>query len=115
MKGWPCVPKKLPGRYKGNRKRSPLPAYAIIECPGCGWRTQPAVITEAEIEYVLHIENVHHGILECAFCDPAVTNRGQRILPTFETLAAHVRYFHPERFQDCIEQDMGAIPPKSFR
>ena len=73
------------------------------------------MITEAEIEYVLHLENVHHGILECAFCNPAVANRGQRMLPTFETLAAHVRHFHPEKFQDCVEDSVGAIPAKAFQ
>ncbi len=109
------MPRKLPGRYKGNRKRAPSPNLVIIECPACGWLTQPAIITEAEIDYVLHIENIHHGILECAFCDPATVNRGQRILPTFETLAAHVRHFHPEKFEDCPEDTDGAIPAKAFR
>lgn len=109
------VSKKLPGAYKGTRKHSPPKAVVIIECPACGWRTQPNELQTAEIEYVLHIENIHHGILSCAFCDPTATNRGQRILPTFETLAAHVRHFHPERFHDCAEDTMGAIPRKAFR
>ena len=109
------VVNKLCGSYKGKRKHQPAPVIIIVECPSCGWRTQPNEIYTAEIEYVLHLENVHHGILTCAFCDPATTNRGQRILPSFETLAAHVRHFHPERFADCPEQSENAIPAKAFR
>src|SRR5690349_13727263 len=104
--------KLLPGRYKGTRKRHEAPALIIIECPGCGWRSQGAKPEYAEVEYVLHLNNVHHGTLECAFCDPSVAGRGLRFLPDFGTLAQHVKHFHPKRFAGCEE---GAIPPGAFR
>ena len=99
---------KLPGRYKGTRRRHDPPAQVIFECPGCGWKSQPNKPEVAEMEYCLHLNNVHHGILECAFCHAT----GVRFLPDFATLSAHVRYFHPERFAGCLD---GEIPPRSFK
>lgn len=103
---------KLPGRYKGTRKRHAPPQIIIIECPGCGWRSQPGKSEEADIEYVLHLSNVHHGTLECAFC-PKNVRGGLRYLPDFQTLAAHVRHYHPERFKGV--DDPEALPPHAFK
>lgn len=110
---------KLSGSYKGKRKRVSPPAFVQIECPGCGWKGSPNVINEAEAEYVLHLENIHHGILDCAFCDPSTVSCGLRFLPSFETLAAHVKHFHPEIIARESAKGMpvedGAIPAKAFR
>jgi hypothetical protein len=101
------------GAYKGKRHRAPAPVFIIIECPGCGWRGQAAKPEEAEIEYVLHLNNVHHGTLECAFCDIGLS-RGLRFLPDFATLAAHVHHFHPEKFA-AHETDPMMLPVRAFR
>jgi hypothetical protein len=113
---------KLPGRYKGKRREAPRPeppAIIIIECPGCGYRTLPNTTENAEIEYVLHLNNIHHGILECAFCDARSTSRGLRCLPSFETLAAHVHLFHAEEIVEggrrIKDIDPVALPARAFR
>jgi len=95
---------KLKGSYKNRHKRS-RPAFAPviqIECPGCGWKGQPDKTEPAEVEYVLHLVNVHHGPMDCFFCDPARVSRGLRLLPDFATLAAHVKTFHPEIIQGLV-------------
>jgi hypothetical protein len=109
------MPKKLPGRYKGTRKRSLPPVFVKIECPGCGWKSK-AVNSEkmqpAEKEYVHHLTSVHYGLLECAFCDDTVSI-GLRCLPTFATLAQHVRHFHADKLER-IEKDRGyPVEPRS--
>ena len=96
--------------YKANRRTSEAPVLVIFECPGCGFRTQGAKPEEAEIEYVLHLNNVHHGPLECAFCDRRAGN-GVRWLPCFATLARHTQFFHRE----VAPADPEAIPPRAFR
>lgn len=109
---------KLKGAYKGTRKRHAPPALIIIECPACGFRTAGAKPEEAEMEYVLHINNVHSGPLECAFCPDSV-GRGLRYLPDFATLAAHVHHFHAqEKLADgrtILEIDPLALPPGAFK
>jgi hypothetical protein len=104
---------KLKGEYKNRSKRKPpLPSPVVIfECPGCGWRSQPARPETGEMEYVLHLNNVHHGLLECAFCEHNPGN-GIRFLPCFATLASHVHTFHKER---CAGTDADAIPPHAFK
>lgn len=104
--------KKLPGAYKNRNKRKHRapPVRIIIECPGCGWHSRPNEPNEAECEYILHMTNVHHGLLECAFCPDSV-GRGLRFLPDFGALAAHVKYFHP----DLAPDDIGALPPHAFK
>jgi hypothetical protein len=111
--------KKLPGRYKGTRKRKPRPEIIWIECPGCGWRGHPGKLFNAEAEYVLHLEKIHYGILECAFCDTSIC-RGLRLLPDFETLASHVRSVHPEivaAHEKVSGHTLGpgALVPRSFK
>lgn len=93
--------------YKGNRKRKAPPDIIQMECPGCGWKGKPAKTQKAEIEYVLHLNNVHHGLLDCAFC---YSDSPCRFLPDFATLASHVQNFHP----DIAPDDSEAIPPKAF-
>ena len=95
---------KLKGSYK-NRHKRPRPQFAPIiqiECPGCGWKSQPNKTEPAECEYVLHLNNVHHGVLDCFFCDPARVSRGLRLLPDFATLAAHCKNFHPKIIQELV-------------
>jgi hypothetical protein len=73
---------KLPGRYKGGRKRAEQ--KFSIQCPGgCRWQSKPARFEDAEKEYAQHLLDVHYGILHCAFC-PAM-------LPDWKTLSEHVR------------------------
>lgn len=86
--------KLLPGAYRGTRKRKQPPEIIWIHCPGCSWRGHPAKIEKAEKEYVKHLERVHYGFLDCAFCDGV--GLGYRLLPNFETLVRHVQFFHPE-------------------
>src|SRR5919108_5338235 len=104
------TPKRLKGRYKGTRKRKEPPKIIWIECPGCNWRGHPAEVEEAEQEYAIHLERVHYGILECAFCDVSV-GRGFRLLPDFQTLAAHVKYFHPKKAPSEDE----SLPKRAFK
>jgi hypothetical protein len=116
------MPKKLPGRYKGNRKKGLPPVFVRIECPGCGWKSR-AVNSEkmqpAEKEYVYHLTSIHYGLLECAFCDSAVSV-GLRCLPTFETLARHVRHFHADRISQIEKTrgypiEIGSVPAHAFK
>jgi hypothetical protein len=115
------MPNKLPGRYKGNRKRRPALQLVQIECPGCGWKSKPVdseKMQPAEREYVRHLTSVHYGLLECAFCDSAVSV-GLRCLPTFEALARHVRHFHAEKLARIEKArgypaEDGSVPPNSF-
>jgi hypothetical protein len=86
------MPKKLPGRYKGTRRRTPPPTLIIIECPGCGWKSFPDPPELAEKSYLTHLTYIHYGYLQCYFCPS--------YLPDFATLAYHVRLFHPEVFRD---------------
>jgi hypothetical protein len=112
------MPAKLKGNYKGNRRKVPAPVIVIFECPGCGFRTQAAKPEKAEQEYVIHLGNVHHGLLECVFCDAGI-DRGIRWLPDFATLAAHVHWFHAgQKLKDgrtIAEIEEGALPPKAFK
>lgn len=110
---------KLPGRYKGTRKRTAPPVIVQIECPGCGWKGTPGKLEPAENEYVAHLTNVHYGLLECAFCANGVS-RGLRCLPDFAGLAAHVHHFHADILEKIkrergYEVAPGAIPEKAFR
>lgn len=109
---------KLKGTYKGTRRRPEPPAIIIIECPGCGWRSQPTKPEKAKTQYVAHLDSVHFGSLECAFCDPA-TECGQRLLPDFGTLARHVHHFHAkEKLKDgrtIADIDPVALPPRAFK
>lgn len=70
------------------------------------------------MEYVLHLNNVHHGILECAFCD-AGRDKGIRYLPSFETLASHVHHFHAgQKLKNggtVADVEAGSLPPWAFR
>lgn len=110
---------KLKGAYKGTRKRKAPPQIILIECPGCGWKGKPNEITEAEAEYVIHLDNYHIGPLECAFCGDTIT-RGIRLLPDFATLAVHVKHFHPDIVRQHENQlgeplPQGALVPHSFK
>lgn len=110
---------KLRGRYKGTRRRKAPKAIVRIECPGCGWKGGTAEIAEAEAEYILHLEFFHYGPLECAFCDNEV-GRGFRLLPSFETLAAHVQHFHADiiaRHEKTFGEKLpqGSLVPHSFK
>jgi hypothetical protein len=98
---------KLPGSYKGTRKHKAPPVLVIIECPACGWKSKGAKLEFAEQEYLLHMANVHHGFLECAFCD-VQTSHGLRTLPDFATLAHHVKTVHG--LGDGL-----SLPPRSFK
>lgn len=100
----------LPGRYKGTRKKHPAPVLITIECPGCGWKSRQAKPEFAEKSYVAHLDVVHYGPLECAFCDDTIP-RSVRFCPDFNTLAQHVQGFHPNR---AIAGDPEAIPPYAF-
>jgi hypothetical protein len=51
----PAVP-KLPGRYKGTRRRREPPIVA--ECP-CGWRSRPFSPQKAERRYAAHVIVTH--------------------------------------------------------
>lgn len=110
---------KLPGRYKGTRKRTAPPVIVQIECPGCGWKGTPGKLEPAEMEYVAHLSNIHYGLLECAFCDCGIS-RGLRFLPDFATLARHVHLFHADVLAQIAKERgyevaPGAIPEKAFK
>lgn len=114
-----CADHKLPGRYKGNRKRQKPPVIVQVECPACGWKGTPGKLEPAEMEYVLHLTNVHYGLLECAFCDRSVS-RGLRCLPDFGSLSRHVHLFHAETLRQIAQERgyevaPGAIPEKAFK
>lgn len=47
---------KLPGRYKGNRRRREPP---IVASCVCGWRSRPCSSAEAERQYQAHIAVRH--------------------------------------------------------
>jgi hypothetical protein len=71
------------------------------------------------MEYVLHLTNIHYGLLECAYCDAEIS-RGLRCLPDFRTLADHVRYFHKDVLAEIAkrrgyEVAPGSIPAGAFR
>lgn len=111
---------KLPGRYKGNRKRAEPPVLVQIECPGCGWKGTVNKLEPAEMEYVLHLNDCHHGLLECAFCDAEIISRGIRCLPDFGTLARHVHTYHRDileriRRERGYEVERWSIPAGAFR
>lgn len=111
--------KKLPGRYKGTRKRQPPPVIVQIECPGCGWKGNPNKLWPAEAEYVLHLNDVHYSVLECAFCSESVS-RGIRCLPDFATLAAHCSIYHRDILDRLRETrgyavEEGSIPAGAFK
>jgi hypothetical protein len=48
--------KKLPGRYKGTRRRREPPITA--ECP-CGWRSRPMNPRKAEKRFAAHLAIRH--------------------------------------------------------
>jgi len=111
---------KLPGKYKGERKKKTPPILVQIECPGCGWKGDVLQnLWSAEAQYLDHLLRTHYSILECAFCSEDVS-RGLRCLPNFASLAAHVRSRHGDIVQK-IEQErgypieLGAIPPHAFK
>jgi hypothetical protein len=47
---------KLPGRYKGNRRRRELPVVA--ECK-CGWKSRPLSPQKAETHFANHVARAH--------------------------------------------------------
>lgn len=109
---------RLPGRYKGTRRRQAPRVYIQIECPGCGWQGEVNEIPLAEMEYLVHLKNVHYGIMECAFCTNEIS-RGLRCLPDFATLAAHVKSFHGSLTMEnghlVSTLTEGFLPPHAIR
>lgn len=110
---------KLPGRYKGTRKRQEPPVIVQIECPGCGWKGEANRLEPAEMEYLLHLTDHHYSVLECAFCDQSVS-RGIRCLPDFGTLAAHCSVYHRDILEGLRRQrgwavEPGSVPAGAFR
>lgn len=62
------------------------------------------------MQYVLHLTNVHYGVLECAFCNASIS-RGLRMLPDFATLAAHVHSFHADILRSIRESRGYEVAP----
>jgi hypothetical protein len=68
------------------------------------------------MHFLYHLEQVHYGILECAFCETSVS-RGIKCLPDFASLAAHVKAMHGEKQLDWIEGEAivyEGLPPFAF-
>lgn len=105
--------RKLPERYKGKRRSLASktgPDFVQIICSGCDWKSRAGKAVNAEMEYLLHLDKVHYGILECAFCG-AELSRGIRCHGSFGALAHHVKVFHP--FLAPAEE--GHLPKGAFK
>jgi hypothetical protein len=80
---------KIPGRYKGTRKRKVSPAIVRVECPGCGWHSDPLKLNLAEQQYHRHLLRFHYSALHCPYC--------QNEYPNFDAISLHIREDHKKK------------------